>query len=217
MKRVLITGLVAIMSVTTGIFAQNDNKFAVAIAPAKMNVLYCGIDKPVNIAISGVESAEKVSATISQGTLTRVSGSEYIAKPATSGEARIDVFAEIDGQKKPMGGMIFRVKLLPVPVAKVAGKTGGEIDKDVLASQIGVIADMEAFLFDVKFTVTQFEVAVSTPEGDISETSTSNNFTPVQKNIINNLAKGQRVFCTNIKAAGPAGIIDLRDIYFTVN
>jgi len=223
--------LVAIMTVTTSISAQNCDLPQVAISPLKMNILYIGIDNPMAIAISGVPS-ENVSATISQGTLSKVSGGEYNAKPISVGEARINVSAEIDtdGEKRYMESiMVFRVKSIPTPIAKVAGKVGGVIGKDALLSQRNVIAVLEDFLIDVKFVVTQFDVGISTSEGCITERSNSPAFTERQKTLINRLEAGQRVFIANIKAQGqyggcgsepsfvePDGVKDLADITFTI-
>ena len=203
--------LVALMAGTTGIFAQ------FAISPVKMNVLYLGIDNPLSISVSGVPD-EKVSVEISQGTLNKVSGNEYIAKPTTPGNARIEVSYEIDGQKMA-GIMEFRVKMLPVPTAKLAGKSGGNIEKTVLLAQKGVIADLDDFLFDLRYDVTQFTV-VSISQGVekrlISETAI---FTAEQKELLTSLNKGQRVFLTDIKARGRGfdSVINLRDLVFTID
>ena len=116
-----------------------------------------------------------------------------------------------------MGSMSFRVKLLPTPVAKVAGKASGNIDKNTLAAQQGVLADMEDFLFDLRYTVTQFDIGVVTAQGERSASSQSAVFTAEQKTLMNSLTKGTKVYFTNIKAKGPDGTKDLRDILFTIN
>jgi gliding motility-associated protein GldM len=189
------------------------------VSPTKMNVLYIGVDNPLSISVSGVP-AEKVSVTISQGTIRPLSGSksEYIASPTTTAsDAVVTVFADIGGQRKNMGSMPFRVKIVPSPVAKVGGKSSGRIEKNVLISQTGVLADMEDFLFDLRYTVTQFTVEVSTAQGDRAYMSNSPAFTAEQKTLLNSLTKGQHVFFTNIKAKGPDGAKNLRDIIFTIN
>jgi hypothetical protein len=178
--------------------------------------MYIAVDNPLSISVSGVP-AEKVSATISQGSLQKVKGSEYIAKPTTSGEATVTVFAEIEGQRKNVGSMPFRIKMLPAPIAKVANKSGGNIDRNTLSAQQGVLADMEDFLFDLTYRVTQFDITVVTPQGERAAKSSSAAFTAEQRALINGLTKGQRVFFGNIKASGPGGVRDLRDINFTIN
>jgi hypothetical protein len=181
-----------------------------------MNVLYIGIDNPLTIAMSGVP-CEKVLVMISQGSIHKVSACEYIARPTTPGTARVMVSAGIDEQNTISSSMDFRVKMLPVPIAKVAGRGGGTIDKDVLASQKGIIADLEDFLFDVRFVVTQFNMEVMTDQGLKTLTSNSAVFTDEQKQLINSLEKGQKVIFSSIKAASPDGIRDLRDIVFMLN
>jgi len=211
MKRYFVI-LVAVMAVTTGIFAQNQ----FAISPVKMNVLYLGIDNPLSISVSGVPD-ENVSVAISQGTIRKVSGNEYIAKPATSGTARIELSYEVNGQKN-MGIMEFRVKMLPVPIAKVAGISGGNVEKNVLLAQKGVIVALEDFLFDLRYDVTQFTVASFSQGVEKRLTSETAVFTTEQKELLTSLNKGESVFLTNIKARGPDGVVkDLREIVFTIN
>ena len=212
MKKIFVN-LVAVMAVTTGVFAQNQ----FAISPVKMNVLYLGIDNPLSISVSGVPD-ENVSVAISQGTIRKVSGNEYIAKPATPGTARIELFYEVDGQKNK-GIMEFRVKMLPVPMAKVAGISGGNIEKTVLLAQKGVIVTLEDFLFDLRYDVTQFTITVISQGVEKSSTSNTATFTAEQNEILTSLNRGQKVIFTNIKAKGSGfeGVVDLRDIVFTIN
>lgn len=60
-----------------------------------------------------------------------------MVRPKLPGKAMISVIAEIDGKKKQIGSMLFKVKEIPDPVAKVSGKKGGSIEKnDLLAQQM---------------------------------------------------------------------------------
>jgi len=142
------------------------------ISPTKMNVMYIGVDNPLSISVSGVP-AEKVSASMTNGTLSKVRGSEYTARPSSSGTASVSVFAEIEGSRKPMGSMEFRIKMLPMPEALVGGKSNGNIEKNLLLAQTGVQASMGDFLFDLKYTVVSFDMTVVTPAGERSARSGS--------------------------------------------
>jgi len=184
------------------------------ISPTKMNVLYIGVDNPIEISMSGV-GPDKIQASMTNGTITR-SGNEWIAKPAASGNSTITATATVDG-KATKGDMLFRVKMLPTPIAKIGGRAGGNIEKNVLAGQQGVNAELEDFLFDLRFVVTQFNIRVNTTQGERNELSSSPSFTDRQKSLINGLTKGARISVTDIKARGPAGVVDLRDINFTIN
>ena len=187
------------------------------ISATKMNVLYIGVENPISISMTGVPM-EKIMANISNGTITK-SGNEWIAKPATSGTARITASATIEG--KPISNFQeYRVKMLPTPIAKIGGRAGGNIDKNVLIGQPGVNAEMEDFLFDLRYQVTQFNVVAVTTQGEQAQSSTSPAFTDQQKRLINGLTKGQKLFVTGIKArlvGGSVPPVDLRDIVFTIN
>jgi hypothetical protein len=113
--------------------------------------------------------------------------------------------------------MEFRVKMLPTPIAKVGGRAGGTIEKNVLMGQAGVNAELEDFLYDLRYVVTQFTLQVNTAAGERNLESKTAAFTDQQKQLINGLIKGNKLVVTNIKARGPAGVQDLRDIIFTIN
>jgi len=180
-----------------------------------MNVFYLGVDNPVSISVSGVP-ANKVFPTITNGSIKQT-GNSYIVLPRQIGTATVTVTAEIDGKKRPMGSMVFKVKEIPPPIPKVANRKFGTIDKNTLLAQMVVLADLENFDFDAKFNVTEFTVS-ATIGGFVQDQPTkSNKITDTQKNIIRNAQKGSRVLFTGIKAVGPDGKSrDLNDIVFKI-
>ncbi len=190
------------------------------VSATKMNVLYRGLDNPLSVSVPGV-AANKVSATITNGDLRQVSPGEYMARPSTDkGEAVVTVFAEINGVKSQMGSMKYRLRRVPPPVAKVAGKTGGKISKGTLAVQTGVQAELEEFLFDMKFTVKSFKITVfSGGAGGFlkDETSNSAKLTDRQKALINGAARNARVIFDDIVVTGDDGLNrTLSAISFTI-
>lgn len=174
-----------------------------AISPTKMNVFYLGVDNPVSISVSGVP-AEKITARISNGTI-RKSGSSFVVIPGQVGTATISVSAEIDGNVRPMGTMDFRVKTIPDPVAKVGGRKGGAIDKNTLAAQQVVMADLEGFDFDANFRVVSFTVSATIRNFLQEAASTTNKITDQQKTILKSINKGDKIYFQDIKAVGPDG------------
>jgi hypothetical protein len=128
------------------------------------------------------------------------------------------VYAKIEGRQREMGRKEFRVKTVPNPVTMVNGQKGGLISQGVLLAQIGVIAEMENFDFDLKFTVTEFTVS-AVVQGFVREyTSKSNKFTPDQKSLIKNLSRGNNVYIQDVKAVGPDGSTrSLSTINFKLN
>ena len=146
------------------------------------------------------------------------SGGAWIAKPNSPGEAIVTVSANIEGQNKVMGNQKFRVKTVPSPVAKVAGKIGGKIDKATLGAQLAVVAEMEGFDFDLKFTVTEFVVTAVVKGFAQNKPAKGARITADQKTLINGLAKGSKVYFEDIKVQGPDGKVrELSTVGFTID
>lgn len=188
---------------------------SVVVAPTKMNVFYLAVENPVDISVAGVPP-DRIKPKVTNGSITP--NPPYVVKPRRPGNCIVRVFVEEKGELKEAGVKDFRVKPLPTPVAMVAGKKGGFIQKQILAVQTGVIAEMEDFDFDLKYTVTQFTVSTTTKGFVQEESSKSNRFTPAQKAILNELSRGQNVYIQDIKAIGPDGVPkDLATINFKIN
>jgi len=182
-------------------------KPGITVSPTKMNVLYVGVDNPLSISAPGIAN-EKIQPSISAGSLTpvNVKNGEYIAKvPAGAREAVVSVMADFNGQKKKMGEFKFRVKTVPDPAPFVNGKKEGSMTKAEVEAAGAVLAKMENFDFDLKFTVTGFSVSVLKGDLYADFISTSNRFTPEQLSAIKGLKKGSKLIIENIKAIGPDG------------
>ncbi|MFZ5941942.1 MAG: gliding motility protein GldM, partial [Bacteroidota bacterium] len=179
------------------------------VSPTKMNVFYRGVENPVSVSASGVPESD-IKPRISYGTITKVSAGSYIVKPGPRESAStVSVYADIEGQQKFMGEMNFRVMNLPTPFARVEGvKTGtGSLSMGDLSRLNEVTAELDDFLFDVKYTVTEFTVSAALSGGFTRvEKSDSDKFTSGQKEIFRSLRTGQRVYIESIKAIGPDGV-----------
>ncbi|KAB2868689.1 MAG: hypothetical protein F9K37_09750 [Bacteroidales bacterium] len=191
----------------------------VVIAATKMNVLYLGVDNPLDISIPGVPP-DKVSATISgKGLIKQVGSGSYIAQPgAGSNSCEITVYADVERRKQAMGTKTFRVKKVPPPFPKVIGVTGKNVEKNQLAASLGVVAEMPPdFDFELKYKVVGFKLS-STVGGFLQEKeSTSSRFTDEQKKIINSLRTGNQVAITDVKAVGPSGeVVELTDMVLKI-
>lgn len=190
---------------------------ALVISPTKMNVLYIGVDNPVEISVPGV-AADQLSVDISNATLRRVSGVNYIVNPRRPGNASISVMANIDGTRRSMGAKEFRVRALPDPIAQVGGREGGNIDKNVLLAQAVVVAEMKNFEFDARFNVTSFNLS-TTVGGYVKDARSANmRITEEQKEIIRAAGRNQRIYFEDITAVGPDGSErKLNTISFRIN
>jgi gliding motility-associated protein GldM len=188
-------------------------KPSLVVSPDKMNVIYKGVPNPITISVPGVASEKLVPRLVgASGTINatnvkegkyEISISDAVAKTVT-----VEVGIKDGNSTKSAGkGYEFRLKPIPDPVPKFAGKepTDGTATLADLKGAVGVIADMKNFDFDLKFQVLGFDL-VSTVNGfERVEKSTSNKVTTGQSNLLNSLKKGNRITIENIKAKGPDG------------
>ncbi len=198
-----------------------DSKFQVAepnlvISPTKMNVFYYGLENPVEISVPGVTS-DKITPILSNASMRREGNTYYIKPDKPGGLVTIKVMAEINGEKRSMGEKEFRVKIVPRPIAKVLGKDKGDITRNELLAADGVVAVLEDFLFDLKFTVKEFRVTVTIGGYTKELDSKSNRFTMDQKNLIKELKPNSKLIIEDIKSIGQDGRTnDLSPIVFKV-
>ncbi len=174
------------------------------VAPTKMNVFYSGIDNPVEISVPGL-AADQINASATNASIRRISGSNYVVVPRTTGQSVITVTANIDGVTRNMGSSQFRVRAVPDPVATVAGRKGGNIARNVLLAQTGVLAEMENFDFDLTFTVTGFTVSSTQRGFVVDHRSSSNRMTDAQREIIRQAGRNDRIYFEDIIAVSPTG------------
>ena len=176
------------------------------VSPTKMNVFYIGVDNPVDISVPGVPK-ENIVASMTNGIIiTDKTTGGWMVRPTkgdlTGKKTKVTVVAEVDGKKREMGSVVFRVKTVPDPVAKVAMKKGGRIAKTLLLAQTGVFAEIEQFDFKMPFKVIAFDISAIIKGYEVIESSKSNKLTKKQKDLIRKLRKGNKVNFERIKARG---------------
>jgi gliding motility-associated protein GldM len=178
------------------------------VSPSKMNVFYKGVENPVTVGVPGFQDKDVVP-SISNGSIKK--GPEGYIVTVTSGtEANISVTCTLpDGSKKTLGPSIFRVKSVPDPVAVFGGK--GQSDATISFAELnasqGVAAVMKDFDFNLKFTVTKFEISMSVGGQFISKSSSSNRVNPEINEMLRAAKNGQKVFIEGIRAQGPDGTV----------
>jgi gliding motility-associated protein GldM len=177
------------------------------VSPTKMNVFYLGVDNPVEVSVPGFQPAD-IKPGITNGRMY-ARGNSWMVRPGRAGTAYVNVNVQMDdGKLKSMGRKEFRVKVVPDPVAKVAQMPGGDINKSVLMAQSVVIAEIPDFLFDLRFEVVSFNVYTQDKAGFVKEARTGSKvITGAQKQIIQGLGTGQRVYFDEIKVRKPGGIV----------
>ena len=186
------------------------------VSNTMMNVMYAGIDNPLSISVPGV-AAGQVSASMTNGTLTRTA-SGWVAKPKTvDQEAVITVTANQNGRTMTVSQTSFRVRRLPDPTPyllckdaagnSVRYKGGSPISKQALLNAGGIRAAIDDGLLNVEFTVKSFRIDIFDSMGnDIPEDSPSSAYSDRQRTAISRLQRGKKFFITRVKAVGPDGI-----------
>lgn len=173
---------------------------SVVISPTKMNVLYRGVDNPLDIGVPGVDPA-KITATgpgvrkLGNGTymadVTNVKGTDLTISVSVQETGE-------DGKSisRNMGSKEFRVKGLPPAVGSVFGKSEGIMSKSLLSRAV-VEANYQDFPFDLDLVVQGFEVAVP---GFPPEQVRGNKLPEGVKTRISKLKPGSTISIRNIKA-----------------
>lgn len=191
------------------------------ISPTMMNVLYAGINNPISISVPGVPM-NAISATMTNGTLTR-NGDLWIAHPGKPGtESEISVTAQLEGRSQSVGSMKFRVRKLPdpspyIPIRDANGSvthykgSPKRISKAALMAADGIGAALDDDLLNVSYTVVSFSTVSYDAMGNaMPENSNGSQFSPRQKEQFKRLKPGKSFFISNVKAKGPDGVT--RDI-----
>jgi gliding motility-associated protein GldM len=182
-------------------------KPSVTISATKMNVLYMGIPNPISASVPGIAS-QNLEVTTNNGRIEK-NGTEILVYPSKLDDlgknTSIFVTATMNGEKRPMGKMDFRVKEVPPPLATINGLNGGTLKKEDLLAEDALFAELKDFLFDLKFKVTSFDVSFT---GTYTKTcsSKSNRFTDEQKGFFSKLGSGSYIYIDNIMAKGDDGL-----------
>jgi len=131
---------------------------SVVISPTKMNVLYRGVDNPLEVSVPGVDPSK----LIVTGTGVKKSGKGYIADVTRNrgGELKISVAVKDGEVTKNMGNKVFRVKNLPDAAGSVFGKTDGIMSANLI-KKAKVEAKFVNFDFELPLTVESFQIIIS--------------------------------------------------------
>jgi gliding motility-associated protein GldM len=193
---------------------------SLTVSATKMNVLYIGAKNNVSISVPGIPKKDLIP-VISCGTLIPDPlNDDWIAiVPPGYRQATISVRAKILGGYKDMGIQVFRVKKLPDPVASIANKSKGFINKEILIAAGSVIPKMpDDFEYDLSFEVVSFMLTIQRGFNVYHFKSSSNKLTDEMIQQIRMMNRGQNILFEDIVALGPDGDErSLSPIVFSVN
>ena len=174
-----------------------------SIALDKMNVLYIGVDNPITIAASG-GGDDKVQATISNGSLTRVGPGKYVARVNQVND-NTTITVSVEG--KVAGASQFRVRTIPEAQAYVGGQpSGANIAAGAFKAQGGVGAGIKNFPFELEYNVVSFTFTCDTEDDIVSIPNQGAAFSGAVRNAMNqHVQAGRMVTIDDIRVKGPDG------------
>ncbi|MBK9417684.1 MAG: gliding motility protein GldM [Flavobacteriales bacterium] len=183
-------------------------------SPTKMNVLYRGVDNPIDLSVPGIP-ADRVSASITSGRITRA-GQGWVASGMTA--STVEVHATVsrpDGTTRRVGPVRFRVKDLPPPTAYIAGLDPSDTKaaRSKLSASQGVVAKPIGAEFDDPWKVQRFQLSIVRKGGPpVFQEATGNAFTPEMLEVLDALRPGDQVFVDGIRARLSSGQGHVRDL-----
>ena len=181
-----------------------------------MNMLYAGYNNPISISVPGVP-VNKISATMTGGSLQPAGPGKYIAKPTTVGQdAVITVTSTNTGRPQQMGQFKFRVRKLPDPSPYIPFKDaqgngdrfkGGNITKQQLMTAEGIGAAIDDGVLDIGFKVLSFETVFYDSRGNaVPLAGNGDRFSDRQKDTFRKMSRNRRFYISRVTAIGPDGI-----------
>lgn len=177
-----------------------------SISPTKMNVLYMGVDNPLDIAVSGAKSDADINVSIDNGTISKKGNGKYIVNVTNAGSAKVKVNAIVNDQNESFAPMEFRVLPIPDPSISLCGfEITNAMSKAKLEACSGLIAQSPEFVFDVRFEVISFEFKRKQKNGNfLSVTNNGPLFNGQIINLIEQLEAKDAVVIDKIIVKDPA-------------
>lgn len=172
---------------------------SVVISPTAMNVLYRGVDNPIEVGVPGVDPKNIV---VSGPGVRPAGNGQYIADVTKVSGKEMNISVQVKeegGRTKNMGSKTFRIKGLPQAAGQVYGKSTGQFSAGALKNAT-IEAKFEDFPFDLNLTVVAFEVKM---EGFPPIQIRGNKFDGPTRDKIERARPGTSVTIREIKASGP--------------
>ncbi|MEN8119037.1 MAG: GldM family protein [Bacteroidota bacterium] len=174
----------------------------IAISNARQNIIYIGIDNPLNAVAENMKCGS-FFLTTDNGTIKGES-CHFRIHPKNVGLATIYIQKIKKKDTVLIGKKVFRVKSLPKPTTRIAGKKSGMINKKVLAAQTGIKASLENFDINIFYPIHSFSViVVNDQDSCFFNNIDGQKFTQEMKQAFLKLKQNDRVYFIDIIAVLP--------------
>jgi len=173
------------------------------ISPTNMNVLYVGLDNPVQVSVPGVDPSN-VIVSMSGGIIRNEGGTRFIARVSGGNTATVQVKARMmDGTVRSMGNMEFRVRRVPNPTIKYGALTSGVYTPGEIMAQDDIQMYLDNFFFKgIKYSVQSYGITVQDKRGKLKLNKVISGTQKIKKVQIE---RGDRIILGRFKIKGPDG------------
>jgi len=184
----------------------------------KMNVMYIGVPNPITLSASGY-NIEDVKLSMPGADLQADGKGKYIVNVSKAGTLDWSITGVRGTSSSSIAAGKIRVKNIPPPTAKIAGKFQGMIPTSTAKAQQGVFAELENFDFDTKFTVTKFRFVWIRKIGDaVPIEVVGNRFNGDCQRAIDQSRPGDKWLIENVFAVGPDKVVrPINSVSLTLN
>lgn len=184
-----------------------------SLSPTLTQVVYAGIDNPLELAAAGLSAESLVLTARSGGTLRPLGVGRWSARPTLGAEElRLAIAQRLpDGRLRPLGERSLRIRPLPDPLPYLQLGTqrfrGGRISRSALLAAAQVQAALDDALLDVRYSVERFQLIAFDALGNaLPEVSSGSRFSERQLQLIREMPRGRRLYISEIIARGPDGL-----------
>jgi hypothetical protein len=135
----------------------------VAMELPKMNIMYIGVDNPLNLAVQGKPCEALEARLVGAGSLKHLGGCQYAAVVTQPGTVDIEVW---DKQGKRIAVKTFRVKRIPDPTPTANYYRNQKVTREELENFTTIKALLLNFDFDAECSVVSYELTLMNPAED---------------------------------------------------
>ncbi|MEP7320363.1 MAG: gliding motility protein GldM [Saprospiraceae bacterium] len=200
-------------------FEYEVGERSVTVSAAKMNVLYKGVDNPIEVSAAGISSNQISVSFDGPGTIKKNSDGTYTlhlensAKPGTQGTITVSANGSSPTRK------IFRIKAIPDPTPRLGGIKENVVGNGEFKAQVGIGAFLDNFDFDARCDIAGFKVTrVARGEDILEVTNPGTRFSSESMSVISKAKPGNLYLFSGIRCKCPGDEINrkLGDITVTI-
>jgi len=135
---------------------KTDSLISIVAVPAKMDLLYIGVDNPIRIYAGGIPY-DSLDLTISNGTISKVKNDWYIARVSKRGEVSIRISSK---DNKHSVTYTYGVLRIPDPVPALGAKysRSDTLGLGLFKAQMGIVMILENFNFEAMCNTVDYNV-----------------------------------------------------------